>query len=307
VPASDFALALKVGETFARAPLRVAETLGVTGKEVDKLCNSVVKALGKDVLSPDEIRESTGNASRSLGEAGKKKGVTTTLPLALGLLQSRGEIRRVPIDGRLDQQRYKYVVWQPNPLSGFKLTLDEAYVELARRFFRWIGPATLAEFQAFSGLGVKASRVAVESLGLVEVGDRLLLPDEAQAFEKFKVPATADYVLTSSLDGIYAHRGYDASALLADADAKHKLWGKGGPSELPSHMILDRGRLIGLWEYDTSAQAIVWTTFAHMKDKNLDKAVREAEAYVRDQLGDARSFSLDSPRSRLPRIEALRG
>jgi len=30
------------------------------------------------------------------------------------------------------------------------------------------------------------------------------------------------------------------------------------------------------------------------------------EAYVRDQLGDARSFSLDSSASRRPRIEAIR-
>jgi hypothetical protein len=306
VPANDFALALKVGESFARAPLRVAESLGVTAKEVDKLCNAVVKALGKEALSPDEIRTATGNASRSLGDAGKKKGVTTTLPLALGELQARGEIRRVPIEGRLDQQRFKYVVWRPNPLSGFKLMLDEAYVELARRFFRWIGPATMGEFQAFSGLGVKAARAAVEGLGLVEFGDRLLLPDEAQAFENFKGPTVAEYVLTSSLDGIYAHRGYDVSALLAEADAKHRIWGKAGAKELPSHMILDRGRLIGLWEYDTASQTVAWMTFAALKDKKLEAAVRQTEAYVRDQLGDARSFGLDSPKSRVPRIEALR-
>jgi hypothetical protein len=30
------------------------------------------------------------------------------------------------------------------------------------------------------------------------------------------------------------------------------------------------------------------------------------ENYIREQLGDARSFSLDSPKSRTPRIEALR-
>ena len=43
-----------------------------------------------------------------------------------------------------------------------------------------------------------------------------------------------------------------------------------------------------------------------MKDKALDAAVKKTEAYVRDQLGDARSFSLDSPKSRAPKIEALR-
>jgi hypothetical protein len=36
------------------------------------------------------------------------------------------------------------------------------------------------------------------------------------------------------------------------------------------------------------------------------RAVAHTEAYVRDQLGDARSFSLDSPKSRAPRLAALR-
>jgi hypothetical protein len=42
------------------------------------------------------------------------------------------------------------------------------------------------------------------------------------------------------------------------------------------------------------------------KAKPLQQKIDEMEAFVRDQLGDARSFSLDSPKSRKPRIEALR-
>src|SRR5205823_2048217 len=112
-------------------------------------------ALAKGPMAPDDIREATGSASRNLGEEGKKKGMITTLPLALGLLQTKGDIRRIPINGRLDQQRYQYTLWRPNPLKNFKLSAQEAYVELARRYFRWIGPASAGEFQQFAGLGVK--------------------------------------------------------------------------------------------------------------------------------------------------------
>ena len=35
-------------------------------------------------------------------------------------------------------------------------------------------------------------------------------------------------------------------------------------------------------------------------------AIAKTEAFVREQLGDVRSFSLDSPASRKPKIEALR-
>jgi hypothetical protein len=41
-------------------------------------------------------------------------------------------------------------------------------------------------------------------------------------------------------------------------------------------------------------------------DAALKKAVQRTEEFVRGDLGDARSFSLDSPKSRTPRIEALR-
>jgi hypothetical protein len=42
------------------------------------------------------------------------------------------------------------------------------------------------------------------------------------------------------------------------------------------------------------------------KDKALKEAVSRTEAYIRSDLGDARSFSLDSSKSRAPRVEALR-
>src|ERR1700732_2841264 len=79
----------------------------------------------------------------------------------------------------------------------------------------------------------------------------------------------------------------------------------GGLADLPSHAILDRGRVVGLWEFDTATQSIAWMPFVR-KDAALKNAVERNEAYIRDELGDARSFSLDSPKSRAPRIQALR-
>ena len=88
------------------------------------------------------------------------------------------------------------------------------------------------------------------------------------------------------------------------ADAKEARLG--GFYDLPSNAILDRGRLIGLWEYDPESSSIVWATFGLKKTKALQQKIDETEAFVRDQLGDARAFSLDSPKSRKPRIDALR-
>jgi hypothetical protein len=310
-----FALGLKVGEDAAAAPMKVAMKLGVTEKEIAKLEHAVLAALeGSDAMEPDAIRDATGKASRSLGEEGKKKGVTTTLPLALGRLQAKGEIRRVPVNGRLDQQRYRYARWTPSPLAAYGKSLGEAYTELARLYFGWVGPATLAEFQWFSSLGAKAAKEAVAALDLAparDAGDRLLLRDDVDAWEKFEPPGDPCYALVSSLDSIAAARR-NLPSLVDPKDHDRKVVADatetpvGGISDLPSHAILDRGRVIGLWEYDADASRIVWGTFGAKKTKQLVAAIEETEAFVRDQVGDARSFSLDSPKSRVKRLEALR-
>ncbi|AHG89514.1 protein of unknown function DUF1006 [Gemmatirosa kalamazoonensis] len=315
VPARDFALALRVGAGFGDAEMKTAAKLGVTDDEIDRLCAAVVQSLAKSgPLDPDGIRAATGDASRSLGEEGKKKGLTTTLPIALGRLQARGDIRRVPVNGRLDQQRYAYVAWSPNPLADGD-SVEDPFVTLGRRFFAWHGPATVAEFQWFSGLGVKATKAAVEPLGLVpaeEGSDRLLLPEDADAWRRFEPGGDKRYALVSSLDPISANRR-DVQMLLDPSDVERFTAFVGtdransGLMDLPSHAILERGRLVGLWEYSPDEGAIVWGAFDRRRDRALDAAIEETTAFVRDQLGDARSFSLDSPKSRSPRIEALRG
>ena len=310
VPSNDFALALKAGAGFADGEMKVAYKLGVTDKEVDKLCDSVLKALGKGPLDPEGIREGTGGASRSLGEEGKKKGLTTTLPLALGKLQASGEIRRVPVNGRLDQQRYRYTIWRPNPLAKCKMTPEEVSTELARRYFTWIGPATLKEFQWFSALPVKAAKAAVESLKLETLdGERMMPCADREQFESFKILKQAQYALVSSIDGLsLLRRGVENLADEATLKQVAKVTGvdlSRGTLDLPGHQIFDRGKLVGLWEYDTEAESIAWVAFV-AKNKDLERAVTRMEEYVRVQLGDARSFSLDSPKSRAPRIAALR-
>src|SRR5580692_2060721 len=188
LPKEDFALGLAAGRGFD-GETKTAAKLGVTEKEIDKLCDAVVAALEKGPLDPDGLREATGKVIRNLGPEGKKKGLTTTLPVALGKLQESGDIRRVPVNGRFDQQRYQYALWSPNPLRGFKLSPEQVQTELARKYFEWVGPASLADFQLFSGLGVKAAKSAMEPLNLELLDDeRLFLPGDRSAFEAFHPP-----------------------------------------------------------------------------------------------------------------------
>jgi len=313
LPKDDLALGLSVAKEFSSGGLATARKLGVTDKELQKLDATVLKALRGGPLLPDEIRKAVGSAARNLGPEGVRKGLTTTLPLALGSLQVSGHIRRIPVNGRLDQQRYRYALWQPNPLDGFDASPSDAYTELARRYFRWIGPATLSEFQWFAGLGVKASQAAVAPLELVRAeggSDRLMLAADQLAFSKFKAPTKPQYALVSSLDAMFLLRR-NIATLMPPAALQQKMYGEkgmselGGLSDLFSNAILDRGAIIGLWEFDPERSSLVWFTFAK-PDRQLRDRVAQTDAFVRDQLGDARSFSLDSPKSRFPRIAAIR-
>ena len=309
VPAEHFGLALQVGRGAPEADVKTLAKLGVERAEIDKLCARVRKVLdGVESLDPGGLKDALGDAVRNLGEEGRKRGQTTTLPAALGLLQAAGEIRRVPVNGRLDNQRYAYTRWDP-PRSG----LDDAAArtELARCYFDWIGPASLANFRWFSAYTVAHAKAAIAPLGLVEVGDDLLATERTAAeFAAFRPPAKPQYALLAGIDALVLLRR-DHRSLMDDADAARTVPGDrqaiGDQADLPDHPIVDRGRIVGLWQYDAVDGRIVWWLFAGGKpDKALAAAIERTEAYVRDQLGDARSFSLDSPKSRAPRLAALR-
>lgn len=312
LPAADFALGLKLGQPFREPEMNTARKIGVTDAEIEKLSEAVVSALKNGTHDPGEIREMVGGAARSLGEEGKKKGMTTTLPLALGRLQAEGKIRRVPVEGRLDQQRYKYVRWSPSPLAKFKLSHEECMTEIAKRYFTWIGPATLADFQWFSGMSQKACKAAIAPLDLVSMeagSERMMHKADREELLDFKAPKTAQYKLVSSLDAIGLLRR-DLKSLVAPEDLERVVpvekgvASLGGLAEVPSHAILDRGRIVGLWEFDVASSEIVWVSFV-AASAAMKKAISETEAYVRDQVGDARSFSLDSPKSREGKLKAL--
>ncbi|MEJ3657181.1 crosslink repair DNA glycosylase YcaQ family protein [Actinomycetes bacterium KLBMP 9759] len=311
LPAADYALGLTAGAGAPEAELAAAvKHLGVTTGEVDELCAAVLDLLGSAAgpLGPTAIRSGVGDAARGLGDAGRKRGMSSTVPLALGLLQARGLIRRVPVDGRLDRQRFGYAPWEPSPLDR-PLDPAAALVELARRYFTWAGPASIKHFRWFSGASAAAAERAVAELHLVDIGGDLFVPaDLAAELETFERPAAPQYALVSWIDGIHLlHR--ELGRLLDPADAgRREPAGRRTLGELadpPCQLVMDRGRIVGLWEFDPDAGEIVHQLFVP-RDDALDAAIARTEAFARDDLGDVRGMSLDSPTARAPRLEALR-
>jgi len=314
VPRADYAVALRASQGHGddAAIAQAKKFLGVTDKEIDRLSQRVQDAVASGPLDPAAIKEAVGDAVRSFGAEGKKRGVSTTLPLALGRLQTHGVLRRVPIDGRLDQQRYRYARWDENPLAKQTFDDEEIAIELARRFFRWTGPATVAQLAWWAGLGVRAARAAAaetEVVSLEDGSDRMLFADDRDTLLAMEVEGEPRVSFVSILDNLF-HMRRDMAPHLDAADADRKMPGEktsvaAALSDLPYHPIVDRGRIVGLWDWDGIDGEIVWRTFAKAPKGTREEAEAFAKTIAKD-LGDVRSFSLDSPESRAPRIEALR-
>lgn len=313
VPAADFATALRAGQGFGdEAQVNTAKKhLGVTHDELATLEAAVLSALADGPRDPAALKDALGDRVRNLGPDGKKRGVTTTLPLALGRLQTSGQVRRVPVNGRLDQQRYAYTAWTPSPLEGDTRATADVQRDLVAAYVRWAGLATTDEINTFTGFGAKVTKAAVAALGFVAGPDgRWMTPDDLASLQTFAAPTEPCVRLIGALDSLQLlRRELDSLVDPADRPALDALVTQGAAGDalqdLGHHAIVDRGRLIGLWLYDPEAADIVYTTFGTPDDAVRAEVARTA-AYVRDDLGDARIFSLDSPASRRARIEALR-
>jgi len=122
-------------------------------------------------------------------------------------------------------------------------------------------PATPAEFQWFSGLGVKDRRGRPGVTRSRSSGNRLrspAFPHDLDALWSFKSPAdpsTASYRASIPWSSCAATT---ASSWTPPTSTVPWNWPTAGSlsslADLPSHAILDRGRLVGLWDYDPASE-----------------------------------------------------
>jgi hypothetical protein len=308
VPRDEAALALRLAAMGScNAEFKMAEKhLGATEEEVAKLADDMAAALTNGPLDARAI--STIVSPRHLGEAGKKKGMTTTATLGISRLQVEGRIRRLPQGGRLDTERFQYALWEDGPRPGE--VDEETWVhDLADRYFSWTGPATEKEFREFTGLSAKLSRLAIaELIPCPDDPSMLMRQDDVVAYEAVE-KTDGRVVLLSSIDS-WIHLRRNLPPLLDPVDAERtlpngdKLQGANSLKDIDSHPIAMDGVVVGIWEYDYEAQEIAAWTWRPCAA--VTQAIEETGKWIAEELGDFRSFSLDSPKSRVPRIELIR-
>ncbi len=308
----DFDWALQLGRDAAETTFKVLGRLGVDRGEITLLEDQVVHILDEapGPMDPKQLKEQLGESVRSLGEDGKKKGASTTLPTALGILQARGRIRRVPVNGRLDQQRYAYELWNLGPSM---LNDDAARAELVRRYLGWTGGATFNQSRWFTGFTVAQSKAALAAVHAVEIatavttaggGTLWMLPDDVGRLAAFEEPAEEQIQLLAGSDSLVLLRRNTADLLAEEDRGRDVMAPQALQADLPDHPILDRGRIIGLWQYDPGREQIVSWLFDDATPA-VTRRISEVEAWIREDLGDFRAFSLDSPASRQQRLNRL--
>jgi hypothetical protein len=333
VPRQHLPLCLRLAETeWRRGADRDLQKTGVSWREVEDLAEAVYGALAAAPLSPEGLRKSLPKeAVRSLGEVGKKVGLSSPLPVALRWLEFAGRIERSLPGGRLDSERYLWRRPTRSPFAGADLPPDDAgrHAALARIFFAHHAPASDREFAEWSGLTLGQVRAAIAALPeLVPV----TIPghaEQAYAHAEDLRPAApvgqdgAPHFLPFADNLLLIHGGLGALCDPAEHERKVPLWGGRGSSErigdarhASLRAIVYGGQLVGFWELSPKSGRIAYFTFDSARGAGgpaadgLQRAALQTQRFLLDELGHGRSFSLDTDGaldSRAGLIEGMAG
>jgi hypothetical protein len=313
VPRAHVPLVLRLAEEQSRKRSeRELEKVGVSTKEIAGVAEAVLAALRKGPLSTDALRKALPEgAVRSLGEKGKKVGISSTLPPALRHLEFEGKIERTLEGGRLDTERYAWRLLLASPFAGAKIPNApvDRHAAIARVFFQSSGPATARDFAAWSGLSQRDAKAAMDRCGLAPIAvdgyadDAFALEEDLPALrEPARAPSSVS-MLSFEDNYIVLHGG---PALLTDPkhhDRKIAVWGQtkgttlGDAKHISMRALLDGDRLAGMWEYDPDAGEVVFGTWDPLPRARRDAALalaKDVGRFLREEIGHAKSFSLDT-------------
>lgn len=196
---------------------------------------------------------------------------------------------------------------------------------IASFFLEVAGPVTLEELAAWTGVSqrdvkaalarVRAVRVTIDGDGAAGREESWLLESEVDALVRAEVSSAHVALLPFEDNAVALHGG---PGVLVDAAHHGRVvpsWGSSKPATLGDarHMamrgLLCGDRLMGLWEYDPDAGAIVHATLDPVPAA-LGKVLRDeceaVAAFLRDDIGHARSFSLDTDDALRERAAAIR-
>ncbi len=275
---------------------------------VESVADAVLSVLASP-LTTDAIRKALPAGSiPSFGEAGKKAGLSSPLPLALRLLEFDGRIERTLDGGRLDTDRY---LWRKVKVTTARTTApgDESkwLANIITAFLDFAGPSTLEHIACWSGRSQRDLRPVLEAIN----AEHVTIEGVGEAFAQqgdidcaHEAPLPLGLRLLAFEDNYLVNHG----GLAVVSDPKHHsievdIWGQSKPESIGeanhvlSRTIVIDGLVAGFWEVDPAAHRAVWMTFdpqTRVVADAIDAAAQDLAAFLLDDVGNPRVYSLDS-------------
>ena len=292
---------------------------GIHSGELEKLGKIIVQSLQKEGrLSTTQLRKQLPEGCfRSLGDAGKKLGLSSTLPPALRLLEFEGRIERFLKGQRLDSEVY---LWGPtNPDAVSPPINNSAPAGLNRRmaeiYFRAAGLGTQKMFAGWSGLNQRDSKAAIEKLDL----QTFHLEGEDEPFLGFEgiEPASASRVSFLPFEDnlIALQAGPQRLVDLRYHDVPVPVWGRTRQATLGQarhstlRSIVAANQIAGFWEFDPKKRQVETFCFADLTPRHQHEVKHTAEGlgnFINEELEHGRSFSIDTDRALAERVQFIR-
>jgi hypothetical protein len=239
---------------------RLASACALTARDLEGARDALRAALGTP-LTPEALRARLPPVvMRSLGEPGRRAGSPTLAGMVLRGLWCQGEVQRMPVGLRLDDERPRYVL-EPHPRRV--PSAAEAVDLVAPRWLRAHAPTTARAFALAFGIAQGRALAALKPLRPRAVAVEGYATD-ALVPEDFVSPPRGE--LSGEPMGLLGLR----DPLL---DAHPELTGLATPAHAravtqrahgPGPAVLVHGQVQGTWSWDPQTSAVTWRGFDPM-------------------------------------------
>jgi len=201
-----------------------------------------------------------------------RAGIAADNPIRLAHIVLRAELDRVVCSGPMAGKQFTYMLFDERVPASKTFGREEALAELARRYFKSHGPATVQDFVWWSGLTVTDANIAIELIDRdlrkemvaekLYVGPRSRRTARPSKYSTHLLPAFDEYNVA-----------YKARDLVIDGGAPLSTWDALGP------MIIVDGKAVGTWKRAGNKVITLNTSNALKKSQKLAIATA-AERYT---------------------------
>jgi hypothetical protein len=180
-----------------------------------------------------------------LGKALTQAGIDTSELLRLGHIMGHAELHGIVCSGAMRGKQHTYALLSERAPQARTLTRDEALAELALRYFRSHGPATLKDYVWWSGLTTADAKAGI-AMVKSQLESAIIEGVEYWFAETPEVaPAPSPSVtLLPNYDELIV--GYTDRSAIHDNEHADKLDARG--NVLFNYTILMDGRIVGTWK-----------------------------------------------------------